>query len=151
MVNLGITCLPFFFAQEFLKKEFSHENIYFWVACEKYRRLKDQSARKPLARTIFQKHLGMGAPEPVNVDSQARQAAKDGLEEAKETLFVAAQKQIFNLMKFDSYPRFLKCESYKDATEHSGQVDLDPDLILHTKDEPNPGKVSCYPILNDLY
>lgn len=84
----------------------------------------------------------MGAPEPVNVDSQARQAAKDGLEEAKENLFVAAQKQIFNLMKFDSYPRFLKCESYKDATDHTIQVDLDPDLILHTKDEPNPGKVS---------
>ncbi|CAB3362545.1 Hypothetical predicted protein [Cloeon dipterum] len=123
---------------EFLKKEFSHENIYFWVACEKYRRLKDQAARKALAKNIFQKHLCSGAPEPVNVDSQARQATKDGLEEAKENLFVATQKQIFNLMKFDSYPRFLKSDSYKDSSEH---FNLDPDLILHAKDEPNPGKL----------
>ncbi|XP_065337501.1 regulator of G-protein signaling loco isoform X3 [Cloeon dipterum] len=123
---------------EFLKKEFSHENIYFWVACEKYRRLKDHAARKALAKNIFQKHLCSGAPEPVNVDSQARQATKDGLEEAKENLFVATQKQIFNLMKFDSYPRFLKSDSYKDSSEH---FNLDPDLILHAKDEPNPGKV----------
>ncbi|XP_059488201.1 regulator of G-protein signaling loco isoform X3 [Neocloeon triangulifer] len=126
---------------EFLKKEFSHENIYFWVACEKYRRLKDPCARRALARNIFQKHLCSGAPEPVNVDSQARQATKDGLEDAKEDLFVATQKQIFNLMKFDSYPRFLKCDSHKDATEYSGCGDLDPDLILHARDEPNPGKV----------
>ena len=26
--------------QEFLKKEFSHENIYFWTACERYRKIK---------------------------------------------------------------------------------------------------------------
>jgi regulator of G-protein signaling len=80
-----LTLLP----QEFLKKEFSHENIYFWVACEKYRRLKEVAARKAQAKCIFQRHLAMGAPEPVNVDSQARQSAKDGLEEARPDLFIS--------------------------------------------------------------
>ncbi|CAB0011575.1 unnamed protein product, partial [Nesidiocoris tenuis] len=90
---------------EFLKKEFSHENIYFWVACEK----------KHKAREIFDRHLALGALEPVNVDSYARQVTEQQLDKATPTLFILAQKQIFNLMKFDSYPRFIKSDLYKDC------------------------------------
>jgi hypothetical protein len=39
------------------------------------------------------------------VDSHARQAAIDGLESASAALFATAQKQIYNLMKFDSFSR----------------------------------------------
>lgn len=77
-----------YFFQEFLKKEFSHENIYFWVACEHYRWLDDIEARREAAREIFKKHLDIGAVEPVNVDSQARQVSQEELQEAYPTLFV---------------------------------------------------------------
>ncbi|KAK8770005.1 hypothetical protein V5799_013527 [Amblyomma americanum] len=98
---------------EFLKKEFSQENIFFWVVCEQYRKMLDRSERKTAASAIYQKHLGSGAPEPVNVDSRAQLAVQEGLEEAAPDLFVPAQKQIFNLMKFDCYQRFLKSELFK--------------------------------------
>lgn len=125
---------------EFLKKEFSHENIYFWVACEKYRSLSSPTERAASARDIFERHLCLGALEPVNVDSHARQATQDGLTDAASTLFLQAQKQIFNLMKFDSYPRFLKSDLYKECLvrELSGQElpfpggeGLDTGLQLH--------------------
>ena len=110
-VNLT-TNQPF---QEFLNKEFSAENITFWTACEEYKRLRSDSERHSAAIDIMDKHLSAGAPEPVNVDSHARQAAQDGMATTGEGLFAAAQKQIYNLMKFDSYSRFLKSDLYKEA------------------------------------
>ncbi|XP_055607715.1 regulator of G-protein signaling loco-like isoform X2 [Uranotaenia lowii] len=98
---------------EFLKKEFSGENIYFWTACEKYRHLTDREERAREAQAIFTKHLESGCSDPVNVDSIARNIAKENLPQAEQTLFAAAQKQIFNLMKFDSYQRFIKNDMYK--------------------------------------
>ena len=92
--------------QEFLKKEFSHENIYFWTACERYRKIKGDDedsvkVRMAAAENIIKRHLSSGAPEPVNVDSHARQAAQEG--PPTSHLFATAQKQIYNLMKFDSF------------------------------------------------
>lgn len=98
---------------EFLKKEFSGENIYFWTACERYRQINDVSDRTKEALTIFDKHLASGSLEPVNVDSQARLRAQERLPAAEKDLFVQAQKQIFNLMKFDSYQRFIRSDLYK--------------------------------------
>ena len=73
------------------------------------------------AEDILKRHLSSGAPEPVNVDSHARQAAHEGPPTAQ--LFATAQKQIYNLMKFDSFSRFLKSELYKDSlvAEMSGK------------------------------
>ncbi|KAE8745451.1 hypothetical protein FOCC_FOCC007831, partial [Frankliniella occidentalis] len=133
---------------EFLKKEFSHENIYFWVACERYRHIEDAAERKSEAQAIFDKHLCLGAPEPVNVDSHARQVTQEQVGNALPDLFLQAQKQIFNLMKFDSYPRFIKSELYKECLlrEISGQelpfngsTELDQGLKL---DRPNKLKKS---------
>lgn len=106
--------------------EYSHENIYFWTACERYRKIKGDDedsvkVRMAAAENILKKHLSAGAAEPVNVDSHARQAAHDGPPTAG--LFATAQKQIYNLMKFDSFSRFLKSDLYKDSlvAEMSGK------------------------------
>lgn len=102
---------------EFLKKEFSAENIYFWTACERYRHIDSASERAAQAMELFSKHLANGAPEPVNVDSQARTTAEENLRTAEKDLFSQAQKQIFNLMKFDSYQRFIRSDLYKKCIE----------------------------------
>lgn len=102
---------------EFLKKEFSGENIYFWTACERYRQINDVSERTNEALSIFEKHLANGSLEPVNVDSQARLRAQEHLLAAEKDLFVPAQKQIFNLMKFDSYQRFIRSDLYKSCLD----------------------------------
>ncbi|XP_034948216.1 regulator of G-protein signaling loco isoform X2 [Chelonus insularis] len=103
---------------EFLKKEFSHENIYFWAACERYKNTEDVSDRRALAWKIYQRHLSATAVEPVNVDSHATgQITQELLNHAPVDLFLQAQKQIFNLMKFDSYPRFLRSDLYRHCLE----------------------------------
>lgn len=73
---------------EFLKKEFSAENIYFWTGCERYRKITDHTERTKEANAIFSKHLGTGASEPVNVDSKARTLAQERLNFAEPDLFV---------------------------------------------------------------
>ncbi|XP_055908677.1 regulator of G-protein signaling loco isoform X4 [Eupeodes corollae] len=102
---------------EFLKKEFSAENIYFWTACERYRFIESANERTTSAMEIYSKHLANGATEPVNVDSQARTTTQENLKTAEKDLFAQAQKQIFNLMKFDSYQRFIRSDMYKKCIE----------------------------------
>lgn len=92
----------------------------FWQACATYGRTTDAAERRRLAREIFDAHLAERAPEPVNVDAHARQHALTSLtalgpDAAPPDLFTAAQKQVFNLMKFDSYPRFLKSDLYQEV------------------------------------
>ncbi|XP_012254284.2 regulator of G-protein signaling loco isoform X3 [Athalia rosae] len=119
---------------EFLKKEFSHENIYFWAACERYKDTEDVNSRKRMASQIYRRHLSSSAAEPVNVDSHAAgQITQDLLNEAPAALFLQAQKQVFNLMKFDSYPRFLRSDLYRTCMEAGSSVirtqDCDLSLI----------------------
>ncbi|XP_063366381.1 regulator of G-protein signaling loco [Cydia amplana] len=93
----------------FLSKEFAAENIRFWWSCEQYA-AAPESGRAALAQEIWSRHLGEKAPEPVNVDAAARRATELRMHQtpAPQDLFQQAQKQIFNVMKFDSYPRFLR-------------------------------------------
>lgn len=98
----------------FLSKEFAAENIKFWWSCEQYKSVAE-SSRAAAAREIWSRHLAEGCPEPVNVDAPARRAAALSLEQAPSDLFHQAQKQIFNLMKFDSYPRFLRSDVHAEC------------------------------------
>lgn len=134
---------------EFLKKEYSAENIYFWAACERYRQIDNDSERQKQAVEIFSKHLSNGAMEPVNVDSHARNFAQQNLNGADRTLFNLAQKQIFHLMKFDSYQRFIRSDLYKKCLDcYQKKLPLpypgeQLDELLRTGNEiPGPPKVS---------
>lgn len=72
-----------------MKKEFSHENIYFWAACERYKNNDDAICRRRLAWQIYQRHLSTTANEPVNVDSHAAgQITQELLNHAPVNLFL---------------------------------------------------------------
>lgn len=98
---------------EFLQKEFSEENIIFWKACEQYRQLKDEQQRKLQAQDIYSRYLSNKASDPVNVDSAARSHTQQFLDSPTAVMFDVAQNQIFQLMRQDSYSRFLKSDLYK--------------------------------------
>ncbi|XP_069488147.1 regulator of G-protein signaling 12 isoform X3 [Ambystoma mexicanum] len=117
---------------EFLKKEFSEENILFWQACEYFSRVPahDKKELSFRAREIFSKYLCSKATTPVNIDSQA-QLADDILNAPHPDMFKEQQLQIFNLMKFDSYTRFLKSHLYQECmlAEVEGRCLPDPQQV----------------------
>ncbi|KAM8842637.1 regulator of G-protein signaling 12b isoform 1-T4 [Synchiropus picturatus] len=101
---------------EFLKKEFSEENILFWQACEFFSHVPENDTKQlsQRAREIYNSFLSSKATTPVNIDSQA-QLADDILNAPQPDMFKEQQLQIFNLMKFDSYTRFLKSLLYQEC------------------------------------
>jgi regulator of G-protein signaling len=53
---------------------------------------------------------------PINIDSRTRQDCQQSLlNKPHAHIFEKAQSQIFQLMKYDSYTRFLKSNMYKDC------------------------------------
>ncbi|KAM4536341.1 regulator of G-protein signaling 12-like isoform 1-T1 [Odontesthes bonariensis] len=114
---------------EFLKKEFSDENILFWQACEYFSHVAatDKKQLSQRAGEIYNTFLSSKATMPVNIDSQA-QLADDVLTSPRPDMFKTQQLQIFNLMKFDSYSRFLKSSLYHEClrAEEDGQPLPDP-------------------------
>ncbi|XP_075456983.1 regulator of G-protein signaling 14 isoform X2 [Ascaphus truei] len=101
---------------EFLKKEYSAENIFFWKACEKFQYIpadySEQLSQE--ARRIYNEYLSSTSLCPVNVDRQAL-ITEEMLGTPSNDMFRVQQLQIFNLMKFDSYARFVKSPLYQEC------------------------------------
>ncbi|XP_028741493.1 regulator of G-protein signaling 10 isoform X2 [Peromyscus leucopus] len=97
--------------REFLKKEFSEENVLFWLACEDFKKMEDEKQMHVKAREIYMTFLSNKATSQVNVEGQSR-LSEQILEEPHPLMFQKLQEQIFNLMKYDSYSRFLKSDLF---------------------------------------
>ncbi|TNN30821.1 Regulator of G-protein signaling 12 [Liparis tanakae] len=80
---------------EFLKKEFSEENILFWQACEFFSHVpeNDKKQLSQRAREIYNSFLSSKATTPVNIDSQA-QLADDILNAPRPDMFKEQQQQV---------------------------------------------------------
>ncbi|XP_014312684.1 regulator of G-protein signaling 14 [Myotis lucifugus] len=117
---------------EFLKKEFSAENLTFWKACERFQQIpaSDTQQLAQEARNIYQEFLSSQALSPVNIDRQAW-VGEEMLAEPRPDMFRAQQLQIFNLMKFDSYARFVKSPLYRECllAEAQGRPLREPDSL----------------------
>ncbi|KAK2849217.1 hypothetical protein Q5P01_009051 [Channa striata] len=113
----------------FLKSEVSAENILFWQACEKFRKIPPTSLAelKAAAQSIFNTYLSDSAPYSVNIDDTAKTEEKD-LEQPTPSMFNKAQAQIFKLMKMDSYRRFVRSPLYQSCTLASVEGKLLPQL-----------------------
>ncbi|KAK9518005.1 hypothetical protein VZT92_023334 [Zoarces viviparus] len=101
----------------FLMSEVSAENILFWQACEKFRKIKASALDelKTAARSIYNTYLSDSAPYSVNIDDTAKTEEKD-LQQPTPDMFNKAQAQIFKLMKMDSYRRFVRSPLYQSCT-----------------------------------
>ncbi|NWZ01517.1 RGS11 protein, partial [Loxia curvirostra] len=120
---------------EFLKKEFSAENLSFWEACEELR-YGEQSRIAEIVDSIYQQFLAPGATRWVNIDSKTMERTLEGIKTPHRYVMDDAQMHIYMLMKKvseggagqgraglgriltsllaqDSYPRFLKSDLYK--------------------------------------
>ncbi|XP_032281703.1 regulator of G-protein signaling 11 isoform X9 [Phoca vitulina] len=98
---------------DFLRTEFSAENLSFWEACEELRH-GGQAQVHAMVDAVYQQFLAPGAARWVNIDSQTMERTLEGLQQPHRYVLDDAQLHIYMLMKKDSYPRFLKSSAYKD-------------------------------------
>lgn len=128
--------------RHFLRSEFSEENLDFWLAVEKYKKMRTQTKMAAKAHSIFNEFISTSATRQVllsvpcaicprlcpafflsfdicpflpqvNVDSSVREVTNQNLRQTPgPASFRRAQEQIYSLMESDSYPRFLKSLLY---------------------------------------
>lgn len=99
--------------REFLKSEYSEENMLFWLAIEEYRQIEDVKVREERARIIYEDYISILSPKEVSLDSRVREVINCQMPNPTRCIFDEAQVQIFTLMQRDSFPRFLNSQVYK--------------------------------------
>ncbi|CAK5007376.1 unnamed protein product [Meloidogyne enterolobii] len=97
---------------QFLQQQFCAENINFYLAVEEYRKIPEEELDRRLdfGRQIYDRHFAANCIEPVNIDNstsnQIREAYKNNRFTA--TVYDVVQYQIFHLLKYDCWPRYLR-------------------------------------------
>ncbi|XP_053169504.1 regulator of G-protein signaling 20 isoform X2 [Hemicordylus capensis] len=107
--------------REFLRTEFSEENMLFWMACEDLKRESNKSIIQEKARRIYEDYVSILSPKEVSLDSRVREVINRNMLEPSKHSFDDAQLQIYTLMHRDSYPRFMNSVIYKDLVESLSQ------------------------------
>ncbi|XP_053185947.1 regulator of G-protein signaling 20 isoform X1 [Scomber japonicus] len=99
--------------RQFLRTEFSEENMLFWLACEEFSKETNKSAIEEKARGIYEDYISILSPKEVSLDSRVREAINRNMLEPNSHTFDDAQLQIYTLMQRDSYPRYMNSPAYK--------------------------------------
>ncbi|XP_012669771.1 regulator of G-protein signaling 17 isoform X2 [Clupea harengus] len=111
--------------QEFLRSEYSEENLLFWIACEELKKETDPTAIDEKARIIYEDYVSILSPKEVSLDSRVREGINLSLSEPSQLMYEEAQLQIYTLMHRDSFPRFLNSTFYRDLLENRRASCLD--------------------------
>ncbi|KAF1747650.1 hypothetical protein GCK72_024115 [Caenorhabditis remanei] len=113
--------------RQFLKKEFSDENMDFWLECEEFKKMKDgKKSTTQKAIEIYTEFVAEHAPKEVNLDSDTRAATRAAVEAGcKPDTFALAQNRVEQLMSKDSYRRFLRDRLFLDLLESYDSGDKD--------------------------
>ncbi|OQR68551.1 regulator of G-protein signaling 20-like, partial [Tropilaelaps mercedesae] len=104
--------------RDYLRCEYSEENILFWLACEELKKNTKEEEVEEKARLIYEDFISILSPREVSLDSRVRDIInKNMVTGPTASAFDEAQLQIYTLMKRDSYPRFVTSPIYRKITE----------------------------------
>ncbi|ESO11517.1 hypothetical protein HELRODRAFT_71510, partial [Helobdella robusta] len=98
--------------REYLRLEFSEENLEFWIACEQYKTCPTHELAQQ-SQQIFADYVAIQAPREINLDSKTRDEVYKRISKPDKKTFEDAQYRIQALMAKDSYPRFMSSEFLK--------------------------------------
>ncbi|XP_072224004.1 regulator of G-protein signaling 19 isoform X2 [Leuresthes tenuis] len=99
--------------REFLRTEYSEENMLFWLACEDLKQEVNKSVIEEKAHSIYENYISILSPKEVSLDARVREVINKKMQDPTPYTFEDAQLQIYTLMHRDSYPRFLSSNIYK--------------------------------------
>uniref|UniRef100_A0A915KXQ6 RGS domain-containing protein n=1 Tax=Romanomermis culicivorax TaxID=13658 RepID=A0A915KXQ6_ROMCU len=105
---------------DFLKSEFSDENILFYQACEELKKEKNPEKIEEKARIIYEDFISILSPKEVSLDSRVREIINNNMVHPTAHTFDEAQGQIYILMHRDSYPRFVNSTVYRQLLQSIG-------------------------------
>ncbi|UYV70543.1 RGS7 [Cordylochernes scorpioides] len=98
---------------KFLEKEFSAENLKFWDAVQELKQVHSKEVPNKV-KEIWNEFLASDSNSPVNIDSKSYELTKKNMESPNRWIFDEAAVHLYQLMKNDSYPRYLRSEMYKE-------------------------------------
>nr|XP_046265124.1 regulator of G-protein signaling 21-like [Scatophagus argus] len=101
------------FFRDFLKSEFSEENMDFWLACQEFKTFDSPEELRRRAASIYEEFIRPDSPKQVNLDFHTRESIRLSLQQASPSCFVVAQRKIYSLMENGAFPRFIQSEQYK--------------------------------------
>lgn len=108
--------------REFLRTEYSEENMLFWLACEDLKQEMNKNTVEEKARMIYEDYISILSPKEVSLDSRVREVINRKIQEPTPHTFEDAQLQIYTLMHRDSYPRFLNSSIYRSLVHHGSHT-----------------------------
>ncbi|XP_043101675.1 regulator of G-protein signaling 20 [Puntigrus tetrazona] len=108
--------------RQFLKTEFSEENLMFWLACEDLKKETNKTLVEQTVKQIYEDYVSVLSPKEVSLDSRAREVISRNMLEPSSCTFEEAQQQIYTLMQRDSYSRYMNSSLYADLIQSFEQV-----------------------------
>ncbi|KAM8738245.1 regulator of G-protein signaling 17 [Acanthopagrus schlegelii] len=111
--------------REFLRSEYSEDNLLFWLACEDLKKETNSTVVDEKARIIYEDYVSILSPKEVSLDSRVREGINQTLAEPSNLMYEEAQFQIYTLMHRDSFPRFLNSSVYRDLLANRRRACLD--------------------------
>ncbi|XP_047443574.1 regulator of G-protein signaling 5-like [Mugil cephalus] len=107
--------------ENFLRTEYSDENLLFWLACEDYKKITSMAEMTEAAKGIYAEFVQVDAPRQINIDCGTREEISENISHPGPNCFDRAQRLIRGLMENDCYPRFLKSETYQALLEQAAR------------------------------
>ncbi|XP_060834970.1 regulator of G-protein signaling 11 isoform X2 [Rhopalosiphum padi] len=105
----------------YLRKEYSHENIRFWLAVNDLKR-SCQSQILQRVKEIYDEFLAPGAPCEINIDGKTMERTHKEMKNPSRFTFDGAAEHVYTLLlKKDCYPRFIRSEHYKNLLANGVQ------------------------------
>lgn len=107
--------LGIYLFKNFLHLEYSSENIDFWIAC-KNAKLSNNQTDIQIIKNIIVEFVDSNGSQPININHYNRQHIMENYAKFSTlSIFDKAIDEVYNLMKNDSYPRFLKAINSNDV------------------------------------
>ncbi|CAF0877532.1 unnamed protein product [Adineta ricciae] len=121
---------------KFCKADFSTESLNFYLHVQEIRNCSLASIKEK-ADAVYREHLAPNAPQEVNINDTIRTRIIKLLSNPNREIFLEAEKHIIELMKKNSYPRFIQSEQYRN--------------LLQNASNPVPKKTGIFHFVKDNY